>query len=221
MPEQVRCPSCNAALRVPENLLGKNVKCPKCQTTFRAEMEELAQPEGIVRERTPAASRSRAPDDVDDEELPPEEEEDRPRRRRRRRRGSAATESAVAGPAIAMMVTAGLDITWAIVDLLLRVLGVSFIAASAPKGRVGGPQTTDLAVSMAAGVGGDIIGACFAILILVGALKMKSLSSYALAMTACIISMLPCHACCCLGLPFGIWGLVILNKPEVKDAFSS
>jgi predicted Zn finger-like uncharacterized protein len=71
MPEQIRCPSCNAALRVPDNLLGKNVKCPKCQKTF----------------------------------------------------------------------------------------------------------------------------------------------------TACILAMIPCVNCCILGLPFGIWGLVVLNKPEVKDAF--
>ena len=34
-----------------------------------------------------------------------------------------------------------------------------------------------------------------------------------------IVSMLPCSCCWTLGLPFGIWALVVLNQPEVKDAF--
>jgi predicted Zn finger-like uncharacterized protein len=34
MPEIVTCPSCNKQLRVPDTLIGKNVKCPQCGTTF-------------------------------------------------------------------------------------------------------------------------------------------------------------------------------------------
>jgi hypothetical protein len=49
---------------------------------------------------------------------------------------------------------------------------------------------------------------------------MKNLQSYGLAMTASIVAMIPCISpCCILGLPFGIWALVILNRPEVKAAF--
>jgi len=224
MPEQVRCPSCDATLRVPDTLLGKNVKCPKCQTTFLAETEAPEESERIAREPARSSRRSRVPDDTEDEELPPEEEdEDRPRRRRRGRR-TAAAESAVAGPAIAMMVIAGLDIAAGIVDVLLRLLGIGFYAANTAQfGRPGGPRGVgpEFLASGVLGIGGDILGMAVAVLILVGALKMKSLSSYGLAMTACIVSMIPCHSCCCLGLPFGIWGLVMLNKPEVKDAFSS
>ena len=36
---------------------------------------------------------------------------------------------------------------------------------------------------------------------------------------AAIIAMIPCHGCCILGLPFGIWALVVLSAPEVKAAF--
>ena len=28
------------------------------------------------------------------------------------------------------------------------------------------------------------------------------------------------NACCLLGVPFGIWALVVLNKPEVKAQFT-
>jgi hypothetical protein len=58
-------------------------------------------------------------------------------------------------------------------------------------------------------------------LIILGGLKMKNLQSYALAMTAAILAMIPCCSCyCCLvGLPAGIWALVVLFEPEVKAAF--
>jgi predicted Zn finger-like uncharacterized protein len=36
MPQLVSCPHCQRQLNVPDNLLGKNVKCPSCQNTFTA-----------------------------------------------------------------------------------------------------------------------------------------------------------------------------------------
>ena len=57
-------------------------------------------------------------------------------------------------------------------------------------------------------------------LILFGGLKMKKLESYGLAITASILAIIPCTSGCCLvGLPIGIWALVVLSKPEVKSAF--
>ena len=50
--------------------------------------------------------------------------------------------------------------------------------------------------------------------------KMRKLESYGLVMIATILSMIPCVSpCCCVGLPIGIWILVVLAKPEVKAAF--
>lgn len=58
-------------------------------------------------------------------------------------------------------------------------------------------------------------------LIVFGALKMKGLRSYGLAMTASILALLPCCGPCgCLGIPLGIWALVVLRKPEVRAAFT-
>jgi predicted Zn finger-like uncharacterized protein len=226
MPEQVRCPSCNATLRVPETLLGKNVKCPKCQNTFLAEMEGQTQAEEIVQEPARVARRPPSREEEEEEvsvrprgraaEREDEEEEYEERPRRRGRRRSAAAASMVAGPAISMMVAAGLSILISILDVFGRLLGLGIYAA----GQDRSGEAAGVAGNLAVGISGDILGIALAVLILVGALKMKSLSSYGLAMTACIVSMVPCHACCCLGLPFGIWGLVVLNKPEVKDAFS-
>ena len=48
---------------------------------------------------------------------------------------------------------------------------------------------------------------------------MKSVQSYGLALAACILAIVPIHCCCILGVPFGIWGLVVLVREDVKAAF--
>jgi len=55
-----------------------------------------------------------------------------------------------------------------------------------------------------------------------GALQMRNLKMWGLAVAASIIVMIPCFSslCCIPGLGVGIWSLVVLNKPEVKSAFS-
>lgn len=216
MPEQVRCPSCNAALRVPDNLLGKNVKCPKCQTTFTAEMEEAAERQSIAREPAPAR-RSRAMEEPEEEDfLEEEEEEERPRPRRRGKRRSAAAMEAVSGPATALLVVGIIDIVLGILCVLIY-LGLSLLARGAPPAMAG--QQRDLMSSVVMGIFLGIGTIIFGSIITMGASKMKKLTSYGLAMTACILAMMPFVNCCLLGLPFGIWALTVLNKPEVKDAF--
>ncbi len=244
MPEQIRCPSCDATLRVPENLLGKNVKCPKCQKTFLAELDAPAEPEemieeppppkarrrpslpeddeGIVDEPTPKSRRRPAPPEDEEDEPPPEDEdEDRPRRRKRRRggRSSVAVESSLSGPAIALMVVGGIDIFLGVLNFLAPVLGFSLMAAgSAGPGKAAG--NADFMANMVSGVIQGLLNLVFGGVIILGAMKMKQVQSYGLAMTSCIMAMIPCVNCCILGLPFGIWGIVVLNKPEVKEAFS-
>jgi predicted Zn finger-like uncharacterized protein len=211
MPKRIRCPSCNAALRVPNKLLGKNVKCPKCQKTFLAEMEEWEQSERVVREPAPARP-SRAPEEYEEDEFL--EEEERPHRPQRR---SAEAKSLVFGPAIALLVVGIIDIVLAVLNLLLHLLGISLLAMDALRGRGGEDQD---AIVVGVYVIQDIADIIMGLLITIGATKMKNLSSYGFAMTACILAMIPNVNCCILGgLPFGIWGLVVLNKPEVKDAF--
>ena len=56
--------------------------------------------------------------------------------------------------------------------------------------------------------------------VLFGAIKMLRLQNHTLALVAAIVAMLPCHCCCVLSLPFGIWALVVLNNAEVKSQFT-
>jgi len=55
-----------------------------------------------------------------------------------------------------------------------------------------------------------------------GALQMKSLQNYWLAVTGVIVGSLPCCGPCfgCLTLPLGIWALIVLlGNDDVKKAF--
>jgi hypothetical protein len=77
-----------------------------------------------------------------------------------------------------------------------------------------------LALISTFGVGFAIAGVLGGIFILFGGIKMRRLESYGLCMAASIVAMIPClSACCLVGLPIGIWSLVMLSKPEVKSAF--
>lgn len=58
-------------------------------------------------------------------------------------------------------------------------------------------------------------------LIVFGAVQMMRLRNFGLSMAASVLAVIPCISpCCCLGIPFGIWALVVLNKPEVKASFT-
>jgi hypothetical protein len=50
---------------------------------------------------------------------------------------------------------------------------------------------------------------------------MKKLKNWNLAMAGSILAMIPCISpCCIMGLPIGIWAVIVLMKPEIKSAFS-
>lgn len=51
-------------------------------------------------------------------------------------------------------------------------------------------------------------------------LQMLRRRHHAACMGAAIAACLPCSACCCLGIPLGIWVLVVLNREDVRQSFS-
>jgi hypothetical protein len=61
----------------------------------------------------------------------------------------------------------------------------------------------------------------FCLLIILGGVRMMSLRSYGLAVTAAILALLPCQPLFLLGLIFGIWALIVLSRPSVKAAFAT
>ncbi|MCA9133908.1 MAG: hypothetical protein KDA45_12165 [Planctomycetales bacterium] len=59
-----------------------------------------------------------------------------------------------------------------------------------------------------------------AAVIVYGGLQMKNLQSYGLSLGAAILALIPLVSCCCTGLPIGIWAIVVLVDPHVKQSFS-
>ena len=70
------------------------------------------------------------------------------------------------------------------------------------------------------GIGSSLVGILIAAFVIYAALKMKELSQWSLALVASILALIPCISpCCVVGLPIGIWSLIVLTKPEVRSAF--
>jgi len=139
--------------------------------------------------------------------------------------GGGSRESAlqqVKGPAIALKVTAVIGLITVILGFIINIgnlAGHQLI----PQQPMPDPQMQKIFNSLGGGLGivQDVIGAVIAVILWIGAGKMQRLENYQFAMTAAIVGMVPCISpCCVLGIAFGIWALVVLNKPEIKSQFN-
>ncbi len=137
--------------------------------------------------------------------------------------GNAAEK--VNGPAIGLIVTAVIGIVLCVLSVLMNLLGVGMAGAQAQQLPEGVDAEQFQAFQMFSGGLGIVtalIGIVVGVVIFMGAQKMKRLESHGFAMTASILAMIPCLSpCCIIGLPIGIWALVVLMNDEVKSAFRS
>ena len=135
--------------------------------------------------------------------------------------GRDAALKQVKGPAIALKVTAIIGLILVVLGLIMNILTLNGMHIGPQP--ILDPQMQKLVNGLGGGLGivQDIIGAVVGVIVLMGASKMQKLQSYQFALTASIVAMVPCISPCCLfGLPFGIWALMVLYKPEVKSQFS-
>jgi hypothetical protein len=129
---------------------------------------------------------------------------------------TAAVASRVKGPAIALIVVSALGILGQIASMLAHLAGVRSAPANMP------PEMERWVTMMSGGLGivATVLTVAVGALIIYGAMKMMNLQNYGLAMAASIVAMIPCLSpCCCLGIPVGIWAIVVLSNAEVKAAF--
>lgn len=124
----------------------------------------------------------------------------------------------VAAPAIALMVTAGVGLLFALVQIVATVAGFSSYGNLSE-------QMPGLAPYEGVMTALNYVN-CAVLILLSGflfwaALKMKRLESHTMAMAAAVVALLPCTSpCCVLGLPFGIWAMVVLMDERVKAGFA-
>jgi len=66
-----------------------------------------------------------------------------------------------------------------------------------------------------------VVSAVVVLIGLIGSIRMLQMKTYGLAMVAAILTLIPCVGpCCCLGLPIGIWSLVVLSNAHVRQQFT-
>jgi Flp pilus assembly protein protease CpaA len=122
----------------------------------------------------------------------------------------------VSSPSVGLLVTGIIGGILSLLGLILNAIGTSvipFVEDSLDE------RYMDLWEG-AAGIISSFIGIVVAAFIIYAALKMKELSQYGLCMAASILAIIPCISpCCIIGLPIGIWCLVVLTRPDVKAAF--
>ena len=59
----------------------------------------------------------------------------------------------------------------------------------------------------------------FPAVVILGALRMMRLRSYGLGVAAAVLAIVPVHPWCVIGLPIGIWALIVLLRGETREAF--
>jgi GYF domain 2 len=138
--------------------------------------------------------------------------------------GLARALSEVNGPAIGLMVTAILGAFAALTRIVINLFAVPMTAFTNFQGMPA--QSAEMMRVMQSFSG--TVGIIFAVLeiglavfIFFGALKMKALQNHTFCIVTAIVALIPCVSpCCCVGLPIGIWALIVMNKPEVRAYFS-
>jgi hypothetical protein len=136
--------------------------------------------------------------------------------------GPAAAQKVI-GPAIGLIVTASLGILFGLFRLVLNLVGAGLSTMNSIPGADQNPEVQRMAVLLGGAVGAVVFIITILLwgFVLYGALKMKKLESFGVCVAASIIAMIPCTCpCCLLGLPMGIWALVVLNQPDVRPHFN-
>jgi hypothetical protein len=223
---EFRCHECGKLLRTEDGTVGRQAQCPECGAVSTvpdatAASEATASPFAPAAGDNPFGSPPPADAESGDNPyqspvsptyIPPGQVD-------------AFAAQRVSGPATALIVTAILALISqaGLVTIGLTRMGV---APMMPRHHRNEMFRDDMVPMMMVGGGANVAGGLLriavAVVMLVGAMKMKKLESYSFAMASAIIAMVPCISpCCLLGLPFGIWALVVLNDGSVKAAFRS
>ena len=216
MPIEVSCPGCNKAYSVPDERAGQRFKCKQCGTAVSVPADEWGSNSGgdafgDAYGTSAGAYGSSGPADSNNPYSAPYgapvSSSTSPRRGSRE---AAKAKTLVC--AIFLYVLAGLNIPLYLLNLVVSIVNGPDLPPAANQAE----QTGQLV-----GYFGAIIGIIVMnIIVIVGAYHLQCLKKYSMAMTGAIIACIPCCSpCLVLGIPFGIWALVLLNNADIKSHF--
>jgi hypothetical protein len=117
----------------------------------------------------------------------------------------------ISAPAIGLMVAGGVGIAWTLVwMLIIGIFGVAILAD---------PDAREALPGVGIWEGFGVISLALSALTTYAGWQMRQLRGWGLCMAGAIVAMLPCSGCCLLGLPLGIWAVVVLIDRDIKQAF--
>jgi hypothetical protein len=222
---QIPCPSCDAPIQVPEERQGRTVECDRCGTVFKATETRREGPKSAdelgaemhFRSKDTSLRRPRRRRDENYDGYENEEDDARWALRPVRRTNFAVARSRVKGPAIFLMVYSILIVVCGLIALIpMGYYAWKLAAPARPLQQIDREEKVMMIV----------ISGVFAFCLLTagpvifyGALRMKALRSYRLAITATILGSVVGFAICVALLVVGIWPFVVLLNPEVRAAF--
>lgn len=192
---QFNCDSCGEAFRLRDDAAGKQFKCKACGAKIRV-------PEAASYE-----------EEFDDFLPPPPPVRARSGDRSGRRKRSSSSSNATLVPAIGLYVTGIIYCMYLVVESLISALAFS-------NGKV--PDANPVGVGYGIFVYFLVRFLLFVITVVVlyGARCLQTRQSYGTAMTACVLASIPCCSPMVLfGIPFGIWGIIVLMNDDVKRSF--
>jgi hypothetical protein len=114
-------------------------------------------------------------------------------------------------PAIFLLILSSLFLLILLASLPNQILRMKAVDTSTPEG-VG---------ELCGGIMSLVMWPLVNLAIALGAVSMIRLKSYRSAYSAAVLSVVPiCSPCFVAGIPFGIWALVVLNRPEMRHRFA-
>ncbi len=150
--------------------------------------------------------------------------------------GRADALSRLSGPGAGLIIVGALSVLSSLGGLVSSFLGL-VLGTTGPGlpdlsefgGSLGGPEQQQLqlitnAMSGTLGLFTNLMTLVTALVIVAGGVKMRSGEMYSLCIVAAALTLIPCLTpccCCCVGMPIGIWALIVLLDQNVKSAFTS
>jgi hypothetical protein len=205
----VSCPGCSKAYSVPDERAGQRFKCKACGTAVSVPADEWGYDSSNSAFGGNAAG-------FTDQNNPYAAPLVSGKGSHRISRADALSRTKIC--AILLFVVIGFSIVYHLFVGISSIAGLA-MNQGAMQG-MNGPQGPEQMAQGIGGILGGTIGLLLDVLGIIGAYNLMNLKKYSMAMTGAIIACIPCCGpCVVLGIPFGIWALVLLNNPEIKPHF--
>ncbi|MSU31319.1 MAG: DUF4339 domain-containing protein [Pedosphaera sp.] len=134
----------------------------------------------------------------------------------------AFASAQVRPPALGIIVTGAVGGLLAFAGLVMQLLGVNQGQKLPPGLPVEWEKGLQAYMEFVEkfGVVTNILVLALSLVTVLAGVRMLQLRSYGLVLTGIFLAMMPClSGCCCLGIPLGIWALIVIIKPAIKASF--